>query len=67
MRTPASGPLTMARKSLLLDRHSEPGDQSRDLIQMLGIMLFNGAREPKQAFLVTQGGNVAWDNRRYRA
>src|SRR5258708_37875762 len=30
-------------------------------------MRFNGLREPKQAFVVAHGGNVAWDDRRYRA
>jgi hypothetical protein len=36
-------------------------------IQMPGIMRFNGLREPKQAFVVTDGGNVGWNNRRYCA
>jgi hypothetical protein len=67
MLAPVAGPPTVARESLLLDRHGEPGDQPRDLIQMFGIMLFNGPREPKQAFVVTHGGNVAWDDRRYGA
>src|SRR6185312_7212805 len=30
-------------------------------------MRLNGLREPKQAFVVAHGGNVAWDDRRYRA
>src|SRR6185369_13547175 len=59
-------------ESRLLDRHGEPGDQLRDFIQMfgirmVGIMRFNGLREPKQAFVVTHGGNADWNNRRYRA
>ena len=57
----------MARESRLFDRHGEPGDQPRDLVEMLGIMRFNGLREPTQAFVVTQGGNVAWNDRRHRA
>jgi hypothetical protein len=40
-------------ESRLFDRHGEPGDQPRDLIQMLGLMRFNGLREPQQAFVVT--------------
>ena len=67
MRAPVAGPPPMARESRLFDRHGEPGDQPRDLVQMLGIMNFNGLREPKQAFVVTQGGNVAWNDRRHRA
>ena len=42
----------MARKSRLFNRHGEPGDQPRDLIQMLGIVFFNGLREPKQALVI---------------
>jgi hypothetical protein len=34
----------MARKSRLFDRYGEPGDKLRDLVQMLGIMRFNGLR-----------------------
>ena len=65
---PVAGPRAgLVAESRLFDRHGEPADQPRDLIQMLGIMLFNGLREPKQAFVVTHGGNVAWDDRRYRA
>jgi hypothetical protein len=67
MPAPVAEPPPVARKSLLLDRHGEPGDQPRDFIQVLGIMRFNGLREPKQAFVVTHGGNVAWDDRRNRA
>src|SRR5437868_15460596 len=66
MRAPAAEPPPEARESRLLDRHGEAGDQPRDLIQVLGIMFFNGLREPKQAFVVTHGGNAAWDERRYR-
>ena len=62
MRAPVAEPPPVARESCLLDRHGEPGDQSRDFIQMLGIMRFNGLREPKQAFVVAHGGNVAWNN-----
>ena len=67
MRAPVAEPPPEVRESRLLDRHGEPGNQPRDLIQMLGIMLFNGLREPKQAFVVTHGGNVAWNDRRYGA
>ena len=67
MRAPVAEPPPEARESRLLDRHGEPRDQPRDLIQMFGIVLLNGLRKPKQAFVVTHGGNVAWNNRRYRA
>jgi hypothetical protein len=67
MRTPVAKPAPETQGGLLLDRHGKPADQPRNLIQMFGIMLFNGSREPKQAFVVTHGGNVAWDNRGYRA
>src|SRR6266404_8132965 len=67
MRTPPCRAAAVAKESRLLDRHGEPGDQPRNLIEMLGIMRFNGLREPKQAFVVAHGGNVAWDDRRYRA
>src|SRR4030095_11688512 len=64
---PVAAPLREASGKRLLDRHGEPGDQPRDLIQMLDIMRFNGLREPKQAFVVTHGGNVGWNDRRYGA
>jgi hypothetical protein len=67
MRAPVAEPPPVTLESRLFDRHGEPGDQPRDLIQVLGIMRFNGLREPKQAFVVTHGGNVAWDDRRNRA
>src|SRR5437879_6700331 len=67
MRAPVAEPPPVALESRLFDRHGEPGDQPRDFIQVLGIMRFNGLREPKQAFVVAHGGNVAWDDRRYRA
>ena len=58
MRARVAEPPPEVRESRLLDRHGEPGDQPRDLIQMPGIMRFNGLREPKQAFLVAHGGNA---------
>jgi hypothetical protein len=67
MRAPVAEPPPEAAGKLLLDRHGKPGDQPRDFVQMLGIVRFNGLREPKQAFVVTHGGNAAWNNRRYRA
>ncbi len=67
MRAPVAEAAAGRAGGRLFDRHGEPGDQPRDLVQMLGIMLFNGLREPKQAFVVTHGGNVAWNDRRYRA
>jgi hypothetical protein len=65
MRARVAEPPPEVRESRLLDRHGEPGDQPRDLIQMPGIMRFNGLGEPKQAFVVAHGGNVAWDDRRF--
>jgi hypothetical protein len=50
---PVAGRRRRRGESRLLDRHGEPGDQPRDLVQMFGIMRFNGLREPKQAFVVT--------------
>jgi hypothetical protein len=68
MRAPVAEPPPEVPESRLFDRHGEPGDQPRDLIQMPGIMRFNGLREPKQAsFFVTDGGNVGCNNRRYCA
>ena len=51
-------------KGRLLDRDGEPRDQPRHLVEMRGIMIFNGLREPKQALVVAHGGNIAWDDRR---
>jgi hypothetical protein len=67
MRAPVAEPPQVVLESRLFDRHGEPGDQPSDFIQVLGIVRFNGLREPKQAFVVTHGGNVAWDDRGYRA
>ena len=53
-------------KSALFDRDSEPADQPRNFVQMLGIMIFNGLCQPKQALVVAHGGDVTRDNRRYR-
>ena len=67
MRTPACRAAAGNAEDLLLDRHCEPRDQPRHLIQMFGIVLFNGSREPKQALVIADGGNVPWNDRRYRA
>jgi hypothetical protein len=67
MPTPVANRRRRRGESRLLDRHGEPGDQPRDFVQMFGIVRFNGLREPKQAFVVTHGGNADWNNRRYRA
>jgi hypothetical protein len=67
MRTPACRAGTGDAKDLLLDRHGEPRDQPRYLVQMFAIVLFNGSREPTHALVIADGGNVAWDDRRYRA
>ena len=43
----------------LFDRDGEPADQPRHLVQVLGIMLFNGLREPTQTFVVAQGRDMS--------
>jgi hypothetical protein len=47
----------------LFDRNGEAPDQSCYFVQVLGIMFFNSLREPNQAFVITQGRDVAGDNR----
>src|ERR1700726_1441930 len=47
----------------LFDRHGKAPDQSRPLVQKLGILFFNGLREPNQAFVIGQGGDVARHDR----
>ena len=42
-------------------------DQARNFVQPRGIMNLDSLRELDQAFVVTHGGNVAWNDRRYRA
>jgi hypothetical protein len=39
-------------KVLLFDRHSEPPDQQRDLVQMLGILRGYHASKPLHALIV---------------
>jgi hypothetical protein len=51
----------------LFDGHREPSNQSRHLFQMLRIMLFDGFGEPREAFVVAQGGDVVGDNAGNRA
>jgi hypothetical protein len=50
----------------LFDRHREPSDQLRNLIQMLGILFLNSLGKPKQAFIIAHRGDVAWNDRGYR-
>jgi hypothetical protein len=46
-------------ENALFDRDDEAPDQPCDLVQMLGIMLRNGSRQPDQAFVIAQGRDVA--------
>src|SRR5450756_251676 len=48
---------------MLFDRHHEPPDQPGDLVQLGGIVFRDDSREPDQAFLIGQRGNVAGDDR----
>jgi hypothetical protein len=49
----------------LFDRHREPADQPRNLIQSLGIAILKGFCKPKQALVIAHGGDVAWNDRRH--
>jgi hypothetical protein len=50
----------------LLDRNREPPDQPRKLVQMLGIVIPDGLREPNEAFVIAHRGYVARNERRHR-
>jgi hypothetical protein len=50
----------------LFDRNREPPDQPRNLVQMLGILIPDGLREPNDAFVIAHRGYVVWDHRRHR-
>ncbi|HEY2894375.1 MAG TPA: hypothetical protein VGJ16_09195, partial [Pirellulales bacterium] len=47
----------------LFDGHREPSDQLREFIEMLGIVVLDGLREPEQAFVVAQQRHIAWHDR----
>jgi hypothetical protein len=49
----------------LFDRHREPADQPRNLIQSLGIAILKGFCKPKQALIIAHGGNLARNDRRH--
>jgi hypothetical protein len=49
----------------LFDRNRKPPDQPCNLVQPIGIVIFNGLRKPKQAFVVAHRGYVARNDRRY--
>jgi hypothetical protein len=53
-------------KGSLFDRDDEASDQSRDFVQMFGIMFGHGLRQPDQAFVIAQGRDVAGYDRRNR-
>ena len=59
MRAARAEPPANGANSRLFDRHREPRNQPRNLIQMLGIMLLNGLRKPEKAFVVTHSRNIA--------
>ena len=50
----------------LFDRNREPPDQPRNLVQMLGILIPDGLREPNDAFVIAHRGYVVWHHRRHR-
>ena len=52
-----------ARESRSIRSSTKPRDQPRDLIQMLGIMLWQRPGRAEAGILVTQGRNVAGNNR----
>jgi hypothetical protein len=74
MRTGSHGACHRARvratrwleNAILFDRDDEASDQSRDFVQMFGIMFGHGLRQPDQAFVITQGRDVAGHDRRNR-
>jgi hypothetical protein len=43
----------------LFDRDRKPADQPRNLVQILGIVMLKGLRQPGQAFVIAHGGGVA--------
>jgi hypothetical protein len=53
-------------ENALFDRDDEASDQPCDFVQMFGIMFRNGLRQPNQAFVITQGRDVAGYDRRNR-
>jgi hypothetical protein len=45
------------------NRHREPPDQLGEFVQMFGIMIFNGLREPPQTFIVAEQRDIAGHDR----
>ena len=61
---PSPDPKTLGSEALrLLDGHRKPPDQLRHFFQTSPILRFDGMRQPRQAFVVTERGNV---DSRYR-
>jgi hypothetical protein len=51
--------------TLLLNRNREPPDQPRNLVQSRGIVIFDGACEPSEAFVITHCDYIDRNDRRY--
>src|SRR5437868_7735863 len=50
----------------LFDRNGQPSDQPRYFIELTGVMVFNGARKPREAFVVAHLGHGGRYDRGYR-
>jgi hypothetical protein len=58
------GPIGVKRSlTALFERDREPADQGRDFVQTLRIALFDGARQPCEALVVTKIGDAGGRNR----
>jgi hypothetical protein len=51
--------------TLLFNRNREPPDQPRNLVQSRGIVIFDGACEPSEAFVITHCDYIDRNDRRY--
>jgi hypothetical protein len=50
----------------LFDRDHQPSDQTRDFVQMIGIMRSDGACQTSDAFVVAEVGKVDRQRREHR-
>jgi hypothetical protein len=62
---PPAAAVTIGLECDLFDRDGEPSDQPRNLLQSLGIAIFDRLRKPDEAFVVAHRGHVARNNRRH--
>src|SRR5437870_5116408 len=51
------------RSRRLFDGHRKPSDQLGNLVQLAGIGLRDGARQPLQTLIIAQRGNLVGDDR----